>query len=62
VISPDGAYLAYSDPTGAYLKQIATGETHRLALPQGVGGPSCCVVPGQQSFLAAMVYSGGRAP
>jgi len=38
VISPDGAYLAYSDPTGAYLKQIATGEMHPVTLPKGVGG------------------------
>jgi len=32
-ISPDGKFLAYSDNTGIYLKQIRTGETHPLALP-----------------------------
>jgi DNA-binding winged helix-turn-helix (wHTH) protein/Tol biopolymer transport system component len=34
VISPDGKYLAYSDPTGLYLRVIATGETRRWALPK----------------------------
>ena len=27
-ISPDGKYLAFSDETGSYLRQIDTGETH----------------------------------
>ena len=33
-ISPDGKFLAYSDHTGLYLKEIRTGETHRVPLPQ----------------------------
>jgi Tol biopolymer transport system component/DNA-binding winged helix-turn-helix (wHTH) protein len=33
-VSPDGKFLAYSDNTGLYLKEIHTGETHRLTLPQ----------------------------
>jgi len=32
-ISPDGKYLAYSDNTGMYLKQLRTGETHPVPLP-----------------------------
>ncbi len=32
-ISPDGKYLAFSDETGFYLRQIETGETHPVALP-----------------------------
>jgi DNA-binding winged helix-turn-helix (wHTH) protein/Tol biopolymer transport system component len=32
-ISPDGNYVAYSDPTGLYLKLISTGETHPVNLP-----------------------------
>jgi len=32
-ISPDGKYLAYSDNTGVYLKQLRTGETHPVPLP-----------------------------
>ncbi len=32
-VSPDGKYLAYSDNTGVYLKQLRTGETHPVPLP-----------------------------
>jgi Tol biopolymer transport system component/DNA-binding winged helix-turn-helix (wHTH) protein len=32
-ISPDGKYLAYSDNSGIYLKQIRTGEAHPVPLP-----------------------------
>ena len=35
-ISNDGRYLAFSDDTGFYLRQIDTGETHPLALPEGL--------------------------
>lgn len=35
VISPDGKYLAYTDATGFYLKQIDNGETQPLLLPAG---------------------------
>ena len=33
-VSPDGKVLAYADATGLYLKQIRTGETHSVQLPQ----------------------------
>jgi Tol biopolymer transport system component len=33
-VSPDGKFLGYSDNTGLYLKEIRTGETHRVTLPQ----------------------------
>src|SRR5262252_9248913 len=35
-ISRDGRYLAYSDETGFYLRQIDTAETHALVLPEGL--------------------------
>ena len=35
VVSPDGKYVAYSDPTGFYLRQISTGETRPWPLPKG---------------------------
>jgi DNA-binding winged helix-turn-helix (wHTH) protein len=35
VISTDGKYLAFSDKTGFYLRQIDTGETHPVSLPHG---------------------------
>jgi Tol biopolymer transport system component/DNA-binding winged helix-turn-helix (wHTH) protein len=35
VISPDGKYLAYSDPTGFYVRQVDSGETIAVPLPKG---------------------------
>jgi dipeptidyl aminopeptidase/acylaminoacyl peptidase len=35
VISLDGKYLAYSDPTGLYLPQVDSGETISVPLPKG---------------------------
>jgi eukaryotic-like serine/threonine-protein kinase len=32
-ISPDGSSVAYADPDGLYLKLIASGEVHPLAMP-----------------------------
>ena len=34
-ISSDGKYLAYSDPTGFYIRLLGTGETNPLKLPPG---------------------------
>lgn len=34
VISPDGKYLAYSDPTGLYLRHVDSGETISVPLPK----------------------------
>jgi hypothetical protein len=36
VISPDGKYLAYCDPTGMHLKLIQTGETIAIPQPEGL--------------------------
>jgi DNA-binding winged helix-turn-helix (wHTH) protein/Tol biopolymer transport system component len=33
-ISPDGRYLAYIDPRGAFLREIATDESHAVSLPE----------------------------
>ncbi len=38
VISPDGKYVAYSDPTGVYVRHIDSGETRPRALPKGFNG------------------------
>jgi DNA-binding winged helix-turn-helix (wHTH) protein/Tol biopolymer transport system component len=35
VISPDGKYVAYADPSGLYLRQISSGETRPWSLPKG---------------------------
>jgi DNA-binding winged helix-turn-helix (wHTH) protein/Tol biopolymer transport system component len=34
-VSPDGKFVAYSDPTGVYIRHIDTGETRPLQLPAG---------------------------
>jgi DNA-binding winged helix-turn-helix (wHTH) protein len=34
VVSPDGKYVAYSDPNGLYLRQIDSGETRPWVLPK----------------------------
>ena len=34
-VSPDGKFVAYSDPTGVYIRHIDTGETRPLQLPKG---------------------------
>jgi DNA-binding winged helix-turn-helix (wHTH) protein/Tol biopolymer transport system component len=34
VISPDGKYLAYSDPTGLYVRNVDSGETISVPLPK----------------------------
>jgi len=34
-LSPDGKYLTYTDKTGVYVRQISTGETHPIQLPEG---------------------------
>jgi DNA-binding winged helix-turn-helix (wHTH) protein/Tol biopolymer transport system component len=35
VVSPDGKYVAYADPTGTYLRQISGGDTRPWSLPNG---------------------------
>jgi Tol biopolymer transport system component len=62
VISPDGAYLAYSDATGAYVKQIATGETHPIVLPKGVGGHVVAWYPDGNHFLLQWFASAEEKP
>lgn len=34
VVSPDGKYVAYSDPTGLYLRLLGSGETRPLQVPK----------------------------
>jgi Tol biopolymer transport system component len=34
IVSPDGKYVAYADPTGLYLRHVATGETHPWGVPK----------------------------
>jgi len=62
VISPDGAYLAYSDATGAYLKQISRGETRPIKLPEGIGGHPVAWYPDSSHFLLQWFSSAEANP
>lgn len=50
-LSPDGKYVAYADPTGLYLRLIATGETRKLADSKYVG--SMCWTPDTSRLVIA---------
>ena len=54
-ISPDGKYLAFSDRTGSYLRQVDTGETHPLSLPEGFKARPVSWYPDGSHILAAAV-------
>jgi DNA-binding winged helix-turn-helix (wHTH) protein/Tol biopolymer transport system component len=55
VVSPDGKYLAYSDPTGLYLRVIASGETHRWDVPKDfIGLPASWFPEGTHLLVARL--------
>ena len=54
-LSHDGRYLAFSDPTGFYLRQVETGETHQLVLPQGFKAQPAAWFPDGTHILATSV-------
>jgi DNA-binding winged helix-turn-helix (wHTH) protein/Tol biopolymer transport system component len=37
LVSPDGKYVAYADPTGIYLRHLDSGETRQLQAPKDIG-------------------------
>jgi DNA-binding winged helix-turn-helix (wHTH) protein/Tol biopolymer transport system component len=59
-ISPDGKYVAFSDETGFYLRQIETGETHPLTLPAGLSMESVGWFPDSAHMVVAL-HSDGQA-
>lgn len=54
-LSGDGKYLAFSDDTGFYLRQVDTGETHPLALPEGFKATPVCWLPDGSHILISSV-------
>jgi DNA-binding winged helix-turn-helix (wHTH) protein/Tol biopolymer transport system component len=50
-ISPDGKYLAYSDRTGLYVREINTGAVYPLALPKDFKATVNAWLPGTQQLL-----------
>ena len=53
VISPDGKYVAYSYPTGVYIRHIDSGETRPLGLPKGFDGIPTSWYPDSTHLLLA---------
>ncbi len=45
LVSPDGKYLAYAEPSGLRIKLIETGETQRLPQPDGIGAEGALWFP-----------------
>jgi DNA-binding winged helix-turn-helix (wHTH) protein/Tol biopolymer transport system component len=53
VVSQDGKYLAYSDPTGLYLRVIASGEIRRWNVPKDFSAYPASWFPDGTHLLAA---------
>lgn len=61
-LSHDGRYLAFSDQTGFYLRQVETGETHPLVLPQGFKAQPVAWFPDGTHILATSVAGPTEQP
>jgi hypothetical protein len=59
-ISPDGKYLAYTDNTGMYLKQVRTSETHPVSLPANSSGFVSDWFPDGSHLLVAREEQSGK--
>jgi len=55
VISPDGKYLAFTDSSGFYLRQVDTGETHAVNVPSGFNARPRSWFPDGTHLLATWV-------
>jgi DNA-binding winged helix-turn-helix (wHTH) protein/Tol biopolymer transport system component len=51
-ISADGRYLAYTDPRGVFVREIATEESHKLSLPEGLRVQTASWYPDGSHLLA----------
>src|SRR5690349_16314402 len=61
-ISPDGRYLAYIDPRGAFVREIATDESHALSLPEGFRVHHVSWYPDGSHLLAQAVAGSEERP
>jgi Tol biopolymer transport system component/DNA-binding winged helix-turn-helix (wHTH) protein len=61
-LSPDGRYLAYIDPRGTFLREIATDESHALPLPEGFRVHSLNWFPDGSHLLALAVAETEERP
>ncbi len=56
-ISHDGRLLAFEDETGFYLREIDTGETHPITLPEGLSASSISWAPDNDHMIVALAGS-----
>ena len=61
-LSPDGKYIAYADPTGAYVRLVDTGGPHPLALPKGLNVARLAWFPDSNTLLASGRLAQGKVP
>ncbi|HTT24091.1 MAG TPA: winged helix-turn-helix domain-containing protein [Candidatus Sulfotelmatobacter sp.] len=59
-ISPDGRHIAFSDDTGLYLRQIKTGETHAIPLPEGMWAFAINWAPDNDHVIVALAGPNDR--
>jgi DNA-binding winged helix-turn-helix (wHTH) protein/Tol biopolymer transport system component len=62
VISPDGKYLAYTDRTGFYLRQVSSGETHLVPLPKGFEPLAESWFPDSVHLIVSWLEDTNKAP
>ena len=55
VISPDGKYLAFTDKTGFYLRQVDSGETHAVPLQKRFDGQAESWFPDSDHLVVSWV-------
>jgi Tol biopolymer transport system component/DNA-binding winged helix-turn-helix (wHTH) protein len=61
-ISPDGKYLAFSDSTGFYLREIDGGETHPLSVSKVISAVPAAWYPDGTHLIAKGVEGPQSAP
>ena len=62
VISPDGKYLAFTDRTGFYLRQVEGGETHAIPLPKGFEPLAESWFPDSVHLVVSWLGANGKPP
>jgi len=61
-ISPDGRLLAYTDPRGLFLREIAREDSHQLLLPAGLKAASVSWFPDGSHLLVGGMQAEGEKP
>ena len=62
VVSPDGKYVAYADPTGLYWRQLSSGETRPWGVPQDFIARPTSWFPDGTHLLVTRLEGASRIP